>query len=89
MINRLLGIHVLQSAAKMPVVSVIGPRQSGKSTLVQHLFPDHKYRNLEDIELRNFALSDSKGFLENAGTKAIIDEIQYAPELMSYIQAPH
>lgn len=86
MINRQLGSNILKSAAKMPIIAVTGPRQSGKSTLIQYLFPDHKYLNLEDIELRNFALSDPKGFLENAGQKAIIDEIQYAPELLSYIQ---
>lgn len=70
----------------MPVVAVTGPRQSGKSTLIRHLFPDHAYRNLEDIEQRQFALSDPKGFLENAGPNTVIDEIQHAPDLLSYIQ---
>ncbi|NJL77410.1 MAG: ATP-binding protein [Saprospiraceae bacterium] len=86
MINRLLGLKISQSAEKMPVVAVTGPRQSGKSTLIQQCFPEHTYLNLEDIELRKFALSDPKGFLQNAGKKAIIDEVQYAPELLSYIQ---
>jgi hypothetical protein len=70
----------------MPVIAVTGPRQSGKSTLIKHLFPEHLYYNLEDIELRKFALEDPKGFLSNKGQKIIIDEVQYAPELLSYIQ---
>lgn len=86
MIIRKLGSKISLSAEKMPVIAVTGPRQSGKSTLIQQLFPSHNYQNLEDIELRKFAISDPKGFLHNAGTKAIIDEVQYAPELLSYIQ---
>ena len=86
MITRLLGSKISQSAEKMPVIAVTGPRQSGKSTLIQQVFPAHTYLNLEDIELRKFALSDPKGFLQNIGKKAIIDEVQYAPELLSYIQ---
>lgn len=70
----------------MPVVAVTGPRQSGKSTLVQACFPDYTYRNLEDIEQRRFALSDPKGFLLNAGEQTIVDEVQYAPDLLSYMQ---
>lgn len=70
----------------MPVIAVTGPRQSGKSTLIQQLFPKYTYLNLEDIELRQFALSDPNAFLENSGKKTIIDEVQYAPELLSYIQ---
>ena len=86
MIIRLLGSKISMAAEKMPIIAVTGPRQSGKSTLIQQLFPNHTYLNLEDIELRKFALSDPKGFLLNAGKKAIIDEVQYAPELLSYIQ---
>ena len=86
MIVRQLGSKISLSAEKMPVIAVTGPRQSGKSTLIQQLFPNHSYQNLEDIELRKFALSDPKGFLLNAGQKVIIDEVQYAPDLLSYIQ---
>jgi uncharacterized protein len=86
MINRDLGSQIVASAEKMPIIAVTGPRQSGKSTLIQALFAEHTYLNLEDIELRKFALTDPKGFLLNAGQKAIIDEIQYAPDLLSYIQ---
>ena len=86
MITRELGLKISEIAKKMPVIAVTGPRQSGKSILIQQLFPNHSYQNLEDIELRKFALSDPKGFLFNAGQKVIIDEVQYAPELLSYIQ---
>lgn len=86
MITRHLASKITQSAEKMPIIAVTGPRQSGKSTLIQALFPDHSYNNLEDIELRKFAVSDPKGFLLNVGQYAIIDEVQYAPELLSYIQ---
>ncbi len=86
MIPRLLSQHVRAAAEKMPVVAITGPRQSGKSTLVQAVFPDHVYANLEDIEHRRFAIEDPKGFLYNLGPQAAIDEVQYAPELLSYIQ---
>ena len=86
MIDRLLEQHIRGAVEKMPVVAVTGPRQSGKSTLVQHCFPGHTYLNLEDIEQRKFAVSDPKGFLQNLTGPAIIDEVQYTPNLLSYIQ---
>ncbi|MBI5915899.1 MAG: ATP-binding protein [Bacteroidetes bacterium] len=86
MIPRLLGQQILAAAQKMPVVAVTGPRQSGKSTLVQQIFPEYSYANLEDIEQRKFAKDDPKGFLLNLGEKAIIDEVQHSPDLLSYIQ---
>ena len=86
MITRILGSQISSMAKKMPVIAVTGPRQSGKSTLIKYLFPEYNYFNLEDIELRQFALTDPKGFLSNAGKKTIIDEVQYAPDLLSYIQ---
>jgi predicted AAA+ superfamily ATPase len=69
-----------------PVVYLTGPRQSGKSTFVQNALPDYKYISLEDSENKKYAISDPKGFLQQYGTKLIIDEAQYAPELFSYIQ---
>ncbi len=86
MITRKISPQITAIAKKMPVIAVTGPRQSGKSTLIKELFPKHTYRNLEDIELRQFALSDPKAFLQNSGNKTIIDEVQYAPDLLSYIQ---
>lgn len=69
-----------------PVVTVIGPRQSGKTTLVQHAFPNKPYLSLEDLDNRNLVHSDPRGFLEQFDNGAIIDEIQRVPELLSYIQ---
>lgn len=74
--------------SKFPVIAIIGPRQSGKTTLVKHYFKNHAYLNLENPELRAFALEDPNRFLneyEN-GHGIIIDEFQYAPQLLSYIQ---
>ncbi len=70
----------------MPVICVIGPRQSGKTTLVKYLFPDYKYYNLEFPEHRLFAQNDAVGFLSNIEQGIIIDEIQRVPELLSSIQ---
>ncbi len=86
MLNRKLGEKIKESALKMPILAITGPRQSGKSTLIQAIFPDHNYLNLEDPELRRFALSDPKGFLHSNNGKVILDEIQYVPHLFSYIQ---
>lgn len=86
MIQRKLSQQIIAAAEKMPIIAITGPRQSGKSTLIQQCFPQHKYFNLEDLELRDFAKSDPKGFLKNIENKAIIDEVQYAPDLLSYLQ---
>jgi len=71
---------------KFPVLSLTGPRQSGKSSLLKNEFPDFNYVNLEDPELRQFALSDPRGFVRDNGKRLIIDEVQYASDLFSYIQ---
>lgn len=73
---------------KFPVIVVQGPRQSGKTTLVRHYFKNYKYVNLEKPEDRDFAIDDPKGFLAKYENKngIIIDEFQYAPQLLSYIQ---
>jgi|SaaInlLV_10m_DNA_2_1039722.scaffolds.fasta_scaffold00046_51 uncharacterized protein len=73
---------------KFPVIVVQGPRQSGKTTLVRHYFKNYKYINLEKPEDRDFAINDPEGFLAKYENKngIIIDEFQYAPQLLSYIQ---
>ena len=71
---------------KFPVVSITGPRQSGKTTLLRNFFSDFKYFNLERIDHREMFTSDPIGFLKEAGTKVIFDEAQNLPELFSYIQ---
>ena len=85
-IKRALGIKINEALEKYPIVAVNGPRQSGKTTLSRMLLPDYEYVNLEDISKRNFAQSDPKGFLETYKDGVIIDEIQYVPDLFSYLQ---
>ena len=74
--------------AKFPVIGVFGPRQSGKTTLVKHLFKNHKYLNFEDPDTRDFAMNDPRGFLKANENQhgVILDEFQYVPQILSYIQ---
>jgi predicted AAA+ superfamily ATPase len=74
-------------AGKFPVVFLTGPRQSGKSTLLRHIFPEYAYFNLEMPDTRAYASDDPRGFLEFAGERVILDEVQRVPSLFSYIQA--
>lgn len=86
MIARHLTKTLRAAARDFPVVTVTGPRQSGKTTLVKAVFPRHRYASLEDPENRRFALEDPRGFLGRFRGKVILDEVQHAPELFSYIQ---
>lgn len=86
MIARSISEKALQYATQYPVVTLTGPRQSGKTTLSKALFPNKPYVSLEDIENRNQASQDPKGFLSRYPNGAIIDEIQRVPGLFSYIQ---
>lgn len=86
MIPRSIKQRIQSLDGKYPVISVTGPRQSGKTTLVKATFKEFHYANLEDISTREFALTDPKGFLNAFGERMIIDEAQYAPQLFSYIQ---
>ncbi len=86
MIRRDLDKLLRGSARSFPVVTLTGPRQSGKSTLCRMLFPRHPYVNLEAPDLRRFALDDPRGFLDDYPDGAILDEIQRCPELASYLQ---
>ncbi len=83
---RFLQKKLLEAARVFPSVTIIGPRQSGKTSLVRASFPDYQYVNLEDPENRSFAREDPKGFLKNFSERVILDEIQRIPELLSYIQ---
>jgi predicted AAA+ superfamily ATPase len=85
MLDRHLTRALSDAAATNPVVTVTGPRQSGKTTLVCELFRDHLYLSLEAPDLRAWALEDPRGFLAQ-GECLILDEIQRAPELLSCIQ---
>lgn len=85
-IPRQLTPELLRSAQEYPVVTLIGPRQSGKTTLVRSIFPKHAYANLENPEIRAVAERDPKAFLHRWPAPAIYDEIQRVPGLLSYIQ---
>ena len=72
---------------KFPVLAVTGPRQSGKTTLLKELFSDYRYVTLENPNTRSFALEDPVAFLNQYDQKVILDEVQRAPALFSYIQS--
>lgn len=86
LIDRTIEAVVLDLARKYPVVTITGPRQSGKTTLCKKIFPQKPYANLESPDTRQFAIDDPKGFLAQYPDGATLDEIQRAPDLVSYLQ---
>ncbi|MFC1807402.1 ATP-binding protein, partial [Candidatus Omnitrophota bacterium] len=86
MIKRELKSHLLRLAKQYPVVTVTGPRQSGKTTLVRDAFPKKAYQSLENPDIRNIAQTDPRRFLSRFPKGAVLDEVQRVPELLSYIQ---
>ena len=86
MIIRNIAEELLRSAVEYPVVTILGPRQSGKTTLTRMVFPDKPYFSLEDPDVRIAAEADPRGFLSQVEGGGIIDEIQRLPTLLSYIQ---
>ena len=86
MINRNIEKVLFLLLQKYPAVNITGPRQSGKTTLVKNLNEKYNYFSLENPDIRLFAESDPRGFLHSAGKKFILDEVQYVPELFSYLQ---
>src|SRR5210317_1700852 len=86
MIQRDAETELRTLADNFKAVAVTGPRQSGKTTLVQKVFSNKPYANLENPDIRRFAIEDPRGFLSNYPDGAILDEIQRAPELFSYLQ---
>lgn len=86
MIPRDLAPELARAATQAPVVTLTGPRQSGKTTLCRAVFPDHSYRTLEALDERAFALDDPLRFLARFPEGAVIDEVQHAPGLLSYLQ---
>lgn len=77
-INKLIG--------KYPIVALTGPRQSGKTTVLKMAFPDYRYLNLENPDIRDFAEKDPNGFLKEYSERVIFDEVQRVPHLFSYLQ---
>ncbi len=86
MIPRKASETLRKLAKSFPVVSVTGPRQSGKTTIVRHVFAEKSYVTLEDPDVREYALQDPRAFLAQFPDGAILDEIQRSPELFSYLQ---
>jgi predicted AAA+ superfamily ATPase len=86
MIPRLMADTLLAAAKEYPVVTLSGPRQAGKTTLVRAVFPEHRYCNLEHPEMRRMASEDPKQFFHLHKAPMILDEIQRVPELLSWIQ---
>jgi len=86
-IHRDLEPHLTRLVKQFPAVAVTGPRQCGKSTLLKELFSStHRYVTFDDPLLREQALADPKLFLDMRDDRAIFDEIQYVPELLSYVK---
>lgn len=86
MIKREIESNLKKLAKEYGVVSVTGPHQSGKTTLVRYLFPNHTYVNLESIADLDVIKEDPVGFIASIKKGVIIDEVQKFPELLSYIQ---
>ncbi len=86
MIERNLSQILKKQAGKYPVVTLTGPRQSGKTTLCKEVFKEYEYKNLEDPEVLLKAESDPKSFLKTSKKGMIVDEFQRFPKLASYIQ---
>ncbi|MFH1832168.1 MAG: ATP-binding protein [bacterium] len=87
-IKRFLERDIAEGSLYFPAVAILGPRQSGKTTLARHMFDKHAYISLEDTDVRKAALGDPRSFLELYRNEfgLIIDEFQYVPDLLSYIQ---
>jgi predicted AAA+ superfamily ATPase len=86
MIDRDITPYLKELVSQFSVVTLLGPRQSGKTTLARTLFPDYAYVNLELPKSRRLAAADPELFFKNYPVPVIIDEVQHVPELLSYIQ---
>jgi predicted AAA+ superfamily ATPase len=86
MIQRTAEDTIKKLATSFRAITITGPRQSGKTTLARLLFNDYKYVSLEDLDMRQFAQDDPRGFLKQYDKHTIIDEVQRVPDLLSYLQ---
>ena len=87
LIKRKLSEHIKHAATYYPIISVAGPRQAGKSTMLKQVFPDYDYISLEDPDMHAFASTDARGFFDKYKEGVIIDEAQKVPELFSFMQS--
>ena len=85
-INRDIATVMLEMYQYFPVITMTGPRQSGKTTLLRKVFKQLPYYSLENLDVRHFALNDPIGFLTQHQEGMILDEVQNAPDLLPYIQ---
>ena len=85
-IPRAITAHVQKLMSMYPVVTIAGPRQSGKTTLARHLYPEYDYVSMEDLRARQYFYQDPTHFLEQHKAPCIFDEVQNTPELLSYLQ---
>ena len=85
-IERQIATAVREAAKELPVITIIGPRQSGKSTLLKYLFPNVPKYSLKDVNVREFAEHDPVAFLHQHPGGMFIDEVQKVPQLLEYIQ---
>ncbi|MBF0650815.1 ATP-binding protein [Dysgonomonas sp. GY75] len=85
-IERAITPAIREAAGYFPVITITGPRQSGKTTLIRRLFEELPYYSLENLDIRNFAANDPIAFLNQDTQGMILDEVQNVPDLLSYIQ---
>lgn len=85
-IPRAISAHLQKLVSMYPVVTIAGPRQSGKTTLARHLYPDFDYVSMEDLRNRQYFYDDPTHFLQHHKAPCIFDEVQNTPELLSYLQ---
>jgi len=86
MYKRAIEPYLSEVASKYKCITLIGPRQSGKTTLAKKAFKEFEYFNFENPDIRNMALYDPRKFLSGIKRSAILDEIQKVPEIVSYLQ---
>ena len=85
-VKRSIENYIKEVFSYYPILLLIGPRQTGKTTLLKDIFPEYKYISLEDPDVRSLATNDPRGFLETYKDKTIFDEAQQVPLLFSYLQ---
>ncbi|MEM6263953.1 MAG: ATP-binding protein [Bacteroidota bacterium] len=87
MIPRAIKGTIQESLKSYPIITLSGPRQSGKTTLLKQMFPQFAYFSMEPPDVRRGVMEDPRGFFEQHGHRLLIDEVQRVPELLSYIQS--